>query len=375
MTLAWLAGTALLLTAVPAVLCIVNLFLFRVPKPGPIGAARPVSVLIPARNEEARIGRTLDAVLADPNPRLEVVVMDDHSEDGTGAIVRARADRDARVRLETAPPLAPGWNGKQHACNALARTATHAVLVFLDADVELEVDALQRICGALESSNAALLSGFPRQITVTFLERLLIPLVPFVLLGFLPIPLMRRSKNPAFGAGCGQLMVVRREAYIASGGHAAISDSRHDGVKLPRAFRRAGLATDLFDATPLAACRMYQDGREVWSGLAKNATEGLATPRAILPWTVILAGGQALPFVLFAITILTGTWTLEALLAGVAAGLAWLTRGVLALRFAGPFDSVLLHPLGVLVLLAIQYQALARRALGRPVAWRGRCTT
>src|SRR5205807_74198 len=125
----------------------------------------------------------------------------------------------------------------------------------------------------LEKSGAALVSGIPRQETGTFFERLLIPLIHFILLGFLPMKRMRSTRKPAYAAGCGQLFLARRMAYDAMGGHAIIRSSLHDGLTLPRAFRRAGFQTDLCDATDLATCRMYCGAGEVWHGLAKNATE------------------------------------------------------------------------------------------------------
>ena len=93
------------------------------------------------------------------------------------------------------------------------------------------------------------MSGLPRQETGSWLERLVIPLAHFLLLGYLPMFAMRWFRHPAFGAGCGQLFLARKSAYQAAGGHDAIRSSRHDGLMLPRAFRRAGLRTDLCDAT------------------------------------------------------------------------------------------------------------------------------
>src|SRR5262249_60422560 len=100
--------------------------------------------------------------------------------------------------------------------------------------------------------------------------------------------------RPALGAGCGCVCVARRAAYDPVGGHAAVRDSLHDGITLPRAFRRAGRRTDLCDATDLAVCRMYRNGRELWAGLAKNAREGLAHPSAIVPRTLPPLRRQAL---------------------------------------------------------------------------------
>ena len=215
--------------------------------------------------------------------------------DATAAIVASMARRDERIRLVRGPQLPPGWCGKQHACWVLAQEARHPLLVFIDADVRLAPDALARMARFLDESAADLASGFPRQETVGLLEKLVIPLMHFILLGFLPLERMRRSPDPAFAAGCGQLFITTRDAYDRSGGHSAIRGTLHDGLKLPRAYRLAGLRTDVFDATDLAVCRMYRTAGEVWKGLAKNAGEGLAAPRLILPMTVILLGGQVFP--------------------------------------------------------------------------------
>ncbi|MFP5286271.1 MAG: glycosyltransferase, partial [Thermoanaerobaculia bacterium] len=358
----WLVIAATLCALIPALLFLRNLRLFA-PPPAP-GSSRPaVSVLIPARNEERSIRDSVSAVLRSEGVDLEVVVLDDHSGDRTAEIVAGIAEQDPRVRLETAPSLPAGWCGKQHACHALSRLARHPCLVFLDADVRLAPDALARSVAFLERSGAGLASGFPRQETVTFLERLLLPLIHFVLLGFLPMKRMRRSLHPSYGAGCGQLFVTRREDYDRSGGHAAIRSSLHDGISLPRAYRRAGIATDLFDATGVAVCRMYRDAEEVWRGLAKNATEGVASPGKILPVTALLTIGQVLPFLLW---IPFGWGAVPAVLA------AWLPRWIAVRRFGQPLDGALLHPLGILVFLAVQWYALGRRLLGRPAGWKGR---
>ena len=231
-------------------------------------------------------------------------MLDDHSDDRTAAIVEELAEADDRVRLVSAPELPAGWCGKQHACWVLAREARHPLLVFLDADVRLAPDALARMAAFLSASGADLASGIPRQETGTLLEKLEIPLIHFILLGFLPIRRMRKSRRPSFSAGCGQLFIARADAYHQCGGHGAIRETFHDGIRLPRAFRAAGFKTDLFDATDLATCRMYRNAREVWYGLAKNAGEALAAPGMIVPMSLILLGGQVLPLVLLLLSLI-----------------------------------------------------------------------
>ncbi|MEK7781868.1 MAG: glycosyltransferase family 2 protein [Verrucomicrobiota bacterium] len=367
-----LALVALILAGIPAWLFLLNLIFYRriserlaAPRAG-----SAISVLIPARNEEGNIAATLKSVLANRGVEFEVVVLDDHSTDRTAEIVAEIAARDSCVRLELAPPLPPGWCGKPHACHVLAQRARHDTLVLIDADVQLAPDGLQRMLGFLQTSGAALASGVPHQELGTFSERLLLPQIHFVLLGYLPLPMMRWTVRPAFSAGCGQLFVVRRDAYKAVGGHEPIRTTLHDGVKLPRLFRRHGFKTELFDATDVASCRMYRTNGEVWRGLGKNATEGLAAPGTILPMSLLLFGGQVLPFLLL---IALSQMTIAGVAMTTAAvALAWLPRLIAVVRFRQPPGGALLHPIGVLALLAIQWFALARQLAGKPAVWKGR---
>jgi hypothetical protein len=244
--------------------------------------------------------------------------------------------------------------------------------VFLDADVLLAPDGVARAVAFLDDRDADLVSGFPHQITGSFTERLLIPLIHFVLLGYLPLPGMRWSRSEAFAAGCGQLFILRREPYREAGGHAAIRTTFHDGLQLPRAFRRAGHTTDLVDADRLASCRMYSGGRDTVQGLAKNAHEGMAGPTAIWVWTVLLGGGHVLPAVLALIGAVVAPHSTWLPLAAAATGVGIATRLVLALRFRQSLVGALLHPVGVAVLLAIQWSAWSLRRRGGGVAWKGR---
>ncbi len=365
-----LAWFVLILAAIPALLFLWNLVLYRPPQA--LAGSQSVSVLIPARNEELSIEQAILAALKSRDVDLEVVVLDDHSADHTAGIVKRIASRDKRVRLFAAPPLPPEWCGKQFACSVLAELATHPILCFIDADVQLTPTGLARMVGALRRGNSGLISGFPHQITQTALEQLLLPLMHFLLLGFLPLSGMRRFLNPSFGAGCGQIFVADREAYRRAGGHTAIRKSRHDGITLPKAFRRAGIMTDLCDATPVASCRMYHSAREVFLGLLKNADEGLASPARILPFSCMLLVGQVLPILLFAAAwVGNGAhWLRVISLAALFA--SYMPRLVAVFRFKQPFLAALFHPLAIFLLLGIQWYALLRSILRMPATWKGR---
>jgi hypothetical protein len=368
-----LAIAVMLCALSPAVLFCVNLRRYR-PPPAPGTLRLPlVSVLIPARDEEFAIAKALAGALASTEVAFEVVVMDDCSTDATAAIVQSVAETDARVRLAQAPSLPSGWNGKQHACWELAHVANGELLCFVDADVRLAPAALARMAAFLVREKVALVSGFPREITGTWMEWLLLPLIHFVLLGFLPITGMRKGTDPAFAAGCGQFIMVRRDAYFATGGHAAIRQTMHDGLLLPRLLRQRGYRTDLADLTELATCRMYRNARQVWQGLAKNATEGLAAPVRILPISVLLILGQIMPFVLagwFWVRHAASVAVIVYLLVAIAG--AWLPRVLAVVRFRQDWRGALLHPIGIVMLLALQWYALGRKLLGGTVSWKKR---
>ncbi len=332
-----------------------------------------ISILIPARNEEAGIASTVRQILANKFDSFEVLVMDDASTDRTAEIVEQLASTDTRVRLLKSEKLPDGWNGKQYACWQLALAARYEWLLFLDADVKLSSDALARMVAELGRVPRDLLSGFPFQVTETWSEKLLIPLMHVVLLGYLPLDRMRASTDPAFGAGCGQLFLARKSAYFACDGHQSICGSRHDGLKLPRAFRSAGLVTDVFDAGDIARCRMYHSVRQVVQGLLKNATEGIAQPKLIGVFSVLLLGGQTLPIFSLAHAIYWRHPQTAILILLFATIISYVPRVLTTVHFRQSWLGAALNPLAVAVFIGLQWWALMRQWTGlRPIAWRGR---
>ncbi len=376
----------------PAVLTVVNLREYREPPPAGETEQPAVTVIVPARNEAEGIAACVGAVLRSSDVLLRVVVVDDGSTDGTAAIVQQLAQRDNRLELLAAEPLPDGWNGKQHACWQGAQAVSSAVLCFLDADVRLQPAALARMATLLHhgdgrpgpTAQIGLVSGFPQEETGTPLEWLLLPLIHFVLLGLLPMRFLRTTTSPGVAAGCGQFLMVDRHAYMAAGGHAAIRETMHDGIRLPRRMREHGFATRLADLTTLATCRMYRSGAQTWNGLAKNATEGLGAPAAIVPATLMLGLGQVLPLPLLVVAVVRlirhrqrGTASSRYDVAcfafsSAAVVLSYLPRVLETERFWQRRRSAALHPIGVATLLALQWYAFGRKLLGRPAQWKAR---
>ena len=371
-----LGTAAILLAALPLGIALVNLALLLTAaardRLRPLPASVLVSILIPARNEEANIEACVRAALTTTAVDFEVLVMDDGSEDRTAALVAAIAAGDARVRLLRAPALPAGWSGKGHALLRLAEAARGSHLLFVDADVRLAPTAARALLTRAFGAGAALVSGVPAQRLPGWGPRLTVPAINLLLLGYYPLLFARMlPRFPGFAAGCGQLMLVERRAYLAADGHAPIRHSLHDGLTLPRLLRRAGHRTDLTAGWQIASCCMYQRLGEAWRGFAKNAREGMATPLGLPVWTLLLAGGHLLPPLLL-------LWALIAGAAGpaTAAAAAWALslafRLLVGLVTREGLASVLATPATVVVALAIQWQALLRDPRRAGTEWRGR---
>lgn len=373
-----LAIVGLVLGLIPAAMFMTNKPLFvnwRTPGADDQSTGRvEVSVLIPARDEAAAIRQSVVAALASAGVDIEVIVLDDASTDGTGDVVCAMAESDDRVKLIQGCPLPSGWNGKQHACWQLAAAATHDRMVFLDADVRLSPDAIAQLVAYQDRNRVGLLSAFPHQETGTWLEKWIIPMMHFILLGFLPLARMRASDHPAYASGCGQLFMTTKDSYATAGTHQSIRGSRHDGLKLPRAYREAGLTTDVVDGTALAECRMYTDAGQVVRGVLKNAIEGIANPRLIVPFSVILVGGSVLPLVTLAWSIVSGK-TIAMIVSSLAVIVGHFPRAMAASKFRQPIAGVLFHGPATALFIVLQWVALLNAMTGKQIAWRGRMET
>jgi len=371
----WLLILSTCVCAVALTMTIVNLTLYRREPPLTAHGAPDhprVSVCIPARNEERNLHACATAILASTHTNLELLVYDDQSSDNTPAILDQLIASDPRVRSIDTSPLPSGWVGKQWACSQLGLAANGEFILFIDADVRLEPSCIAHALRHARALNASLLSTFPRQVTGGAGESLMVPLIHFILLSYLPFARMRSSKDPRASAACGQFILVQRTAYEQAGGHTPIRNSMHDGVKLPRVFRKAGFHTDLYDGTSQVSCRMYEGFAATWRGFAKNAYEGLGSPTLLIFITALHIIGYIVPWVAIFLIIRDSAWMSPLLpLAAAAIFMALVHRLILALRFRQSVYSAVLHPIGILLMAGVQWHSFILSLLGRR-AWKGR---
>jgi glycosyltransferase involved in cell wall biosynthesis len=227
-----------------------------------------VSVLIPARNEEANIERAVRSAAAQRGVR-EIIVVDDQSNDRTGEILERLRAEIPQLRMIRIDSLPEGWMGKANALATAARAATGEWFLFTDADTEHRIGSLATLLARAESENIDLLSLSPGQRVPTWWEKSVIPLVY--------VSLARRYKfeevsDPAspVAAANGQYILIRREAYERAGGHEALRAEILDDVALARRVKSGGGRILFLPGALWSETRMYRSFREMWEGWTKN---------------------------------------------------------------------------------------------------------
>jgi chlorobactene glucosyltransferase len=230
----------------------------------------PVSILVPARNEEKNIQACVESLVAQDYPDCEVIVLDDQSSDATPAILELISGSHPQLKVLSGINPAERSTGKNWACAMLAQYAHNDLLLFTDADTIFKPNALRLIVSATLGMKADLMSGFPRQIVGSWGERLLVPFFSWAMLSFMPLWLAYRFRLPALSGAVGQMMLFRREAYLKIGGHQSLDNEYVDDLTLARRIKKAGLNWRLMRISDLISCRMYPTSHEALDGFSKN---------------------------------------------------------------------------------------------------------
>ncbi|MBB2901530.1 hypothetical protein FHR75_002345 [Kineococcus radiotolerans] len=336
----------------------------RVPPLDPPPVPGRVSVLVPARDEEKHVAACLGSLLDQVGvPDLEVLVLDDASTDRTAAVVTATAGADPRVRLLRSAGPEPGWLGKTHACHRLAGAATGDVLVFVDADVVLAPHAVAAGVDLLRGAGLDLVCPYPRQLALTWSERLVQPLLQWSWLTTLPLRRAEVSPRASLAAANGQFLLVDAAAYRACGGHAGVRGEVLDDLALLRAVKAHGGRGGVADGTALATCRMYDGWEDLREGYAKSLWSAFGSA----PAAVAVGAGLALTYLVPAAAALTGS-PVGAL--GYLAGVVG--RYAAAERTGGrSVPDAFAHPASIAVLLGLLADSWRRHGRGE-LTWKGR---
>ena len=325
-----------------------------------------VSVLIPARNEEANIGVCIKGLLAQLYDDFEILVLDDQSTDRTGAIIKKLSQQYPKVQAIRGQPLPSGWTGKNWACHQLSEYASGEILIFTDADNRPAPNAIANSIAYMQKLELGLLSAFPQKVTETLAEKLVVPVIDMFVYAGLPLWLTYLSRSPSLAAASGLWIAFTRDAYQRIGGHKALSNQIVEDVELSRLAKKRDIKILTLAGTQVVCCRMYHSLGEVWAGFSKNLF-GLVRYRMIPFFILIL--------ILFTMCVLpyASVWVAPfTTLSLVAITMNIAIRLILSIKYKHPFfTSVILHPFGVLLTLLVGINSFYQARHGH-LQWKGR---
>jgi glycosyltransferase involved in cell wall biosynthesis len=350
---------------VPLVITFVNALYWPRIRIGTQSNAGGISVLIPARNEEASIAACISSVMKQGNMVREILVYDDHSEDRTAEIVRDLSQADPRVRCLEPSELPNGWCGKTYACSQLAGAATSEWMLFLDADARLEPFAVAGMLAEANTRKLTLLSSWPRIEMGSFWERVLMPMVNFTVFSIYPAPLALIRQEQSLGLAHGACILVHRATYLKLGGHEAVKNAIFEDTELARVWRRGGERGLCLDGFEIVRVRMYDSFNGIWGGFRKNFYPAFRHSTSFWLFMLFHFCLFFMPF----IAILFGASSYAFL---AAAALVGFDRVVMAVRFNHPIWSVLFHPLAEGMMLALGMHSWWSCVTRRGVDWKGR---
>ena len=341
----WLCAIALIIT----VANVINMRVVGIK--GATSVGETVDVLIPMRNEEENVEGCLKSVL---NSELldvsKVFVLDDGSSDSTAELI---SQFKVEKLIGTQPPT--GWLGKVWACHNLAQVGSGKYLVFVDADVRLHPYAIASSITKMNKFGWDFISPYPRQISGSFLEKLIQPLLHWSWLASVPLRVAEKFPNRSMTIANGQFFIVKRSAYNTSGGHAAIPDEVLDDLELARLLISKGFKGGVADGSAVASCRMYKRNSQLIDGYTKSL------------WKAF--GGQFGTLVAIFLLYFTGISPYIGI--GAPATFIFLSRVLAAIKTRSNPVYAFLHPISILILLYLIVLSSIRKSRGT-LQWRGR---
>ncbi len=321
-----------------------------------------VSILIPARNEQENIIPLLQSIQLQNYQQYEVFILDDNSTDETFKLCDAFSKNDNRFKVLKGEDLPQGWLGKNFACYQLAKTAKGKYLMFLDADETIASGLIDNAIHRMKIYHLSLLSLFTNQIMLTMGERMVVPLMHFLLLNLLPLRLVKLSKNPSFSAASGQFMLFDAANYHVNQWHEKVKNKVVEDVEIMKLIKSNGYTGEALLANGYIFCRMYKNFNEAINGFSKNILAGFNhNIWGLLFYLILVVGGPisigyilGIQPLLFALSLIVLSRIMISLSSGQN---AWL--------------NVLLHPLQIAALVIISVMSIIKH-FRKITSWKGR---
>jgi glycosyltransferase involved in cell wall biosynthesis len=320
-----------------------------------------VSILIPMRDEFENAQAVLETALKQINlADFEVIVRDDQSTDGTLEVLRQISDD--HLSVQNGSSLPEGWIGKSYALAKLAEQASGDYLVFLDADVRLSDGAIAASISLLEELNLDYISPYPRQLVGDWLSGIVQPLLQWSWFATLPIRIAEKSRKPSTAVANGQFLIVKRSAYLKSGGHGSIKSEVIEDMELARNLRIHGFTGTVVEGSQIATCNMYKTFSELFFGYAKSQWRAFGSILGAVLVISVMVITSLIPLIAASMNDYLGIYGYLALV---------LSRIMVAFKTKSNYWSAIFHPIAILIWITIICTSIILKQMGL-LKWRGR---
>ena len=320
-----------------------------------------ISILIPARNEAQNIGRTIEYIQQQDYQNYELLILDDHSDDGTDKVIRSYQEGNSKIRLLKGEILPKGWLGKNWACHQLAQHAQGAYYLFIDADVAIYPQLVQSALTEMKRYELSLLSIFPDQELKTSGEQIVVPIMHYLLLTLLPLVFVRKMPQPSFAAANGQFMLFDYKSYAKYQPHQSVKDQVTEDIETVKLLKANKEKVATYLGNRLVVCRMYEGYQSAIDGFSKNLLAGF--------------GNSIIGLFVFLFLVCLGSlsfyWLPNGYVWGALALLLIQQIGLAKLSGQPILSSLYWHPLKMFSLLRLGFQTTKRR-LTKHNEWKGR---
>ena len=345
----------------------------------PLEEEPKVSVLIPARNEEANIGNCLESFVNQTYKNYEVLVLDDNSTDKTHEIVQKYVDQyPDKVKLYSGKKLEEGWRGKSFAMKQLTEYATGEYFLFTDADTHHTENSVSLMMTNIVNHDADMVSGYIGQELGSFAEKITVP-VMYMLTGLaVPVWLNEKLKSPFLATAIGQFIGVKASSFKSIGGYDSIKNITTEDMYLARTMKKAGFKTLFLDFKAAASCRMYNNYEECVRGISKNIFDFLGKKDLLmlLAITAILFV-LALPFPLMIVELIRHFFmgaeiTKFTMALVINCALSFFSWAVICIGRHLPFTIAFLYPVIFGNLFYVSMVSWYKSKHGNGYMWKGR---
>ena len=347
---------------------LVNILLWKPIKKNPIQATN-LSILIPARNEEANIEKCINSIDFSNALIKEVIVLDDGSKDNTWEILKKMSSSVVKLNVVKGKKKPEGWSGKSFACYQLSKYASSDWMLFIDADTELEKDGIDKIIGYAQNNNYSMVSAWPKIEMKGISEKILMPLLNFLVFSSFPTIYSLKSRISSLGLAHGACILFQKKTYEFLGGHKLVKDSLFEDTELAKKWRSGGEVSVCINGINIIKVRMYDSFKNIWLGFEKNSYPAFKNNFYFFTFHIFNFIFFSLPIVFLPLHILKINENTFLFISGL---LILLLRIGFSLKFKHPVWASIFHLFSEIIFLLISLSSFIKYNFLGGIKWKSR---